>query len=386
MKKIIPIIIVGTSLLGGVSVAYAAKTDSSVWADSSAKEWGNTPESVKYVLSNVQISRSQGNNGNSKQTDLFSTKWLKEMQRSPSTYRLTESDKKWVDNVLANAEARNSNTWKPSNKTPIAPKVKENKTVTPVAEPKPIEVAKKEQKVEKNDKKSSIIPTGTGLTQEQMQKEVNRMTKAESKPLPTPKMEAKEKPDLTPVKTAKKEEVKDTNIPEKVTAKNEPLEKPEPTEMDKFIATLPVITDEDLPISEIEQTKEEMAAFREMYSEDRVNKAIEQSELNESLANTVTKDVDNTLKETNTVKPFESINKQEKESTEISKDKVDSSIEKATVEKTPIKNELVSQSTNNKEWIMSALTSLMIIAMFMFGIVLYAGNRLKKDGKLEKYI
>ena len=46
MKKIIPVILVGTSLLGGVSFAYAAKTDSSVWADSNSKEWGNTPESV----------------------------------------------------------------------------------------------------------------------------------------------------------------------------------------------------------------------------------------------------------------------------------------------------------------------------------------------------
>lgn len=52
-------------------LAYAAKTDPNVWADSDSKEWGNTPESVKYVLSNVQISRSQGNNGNNKQTDLF---------------------------------------------------------------------------------------------------------------------------------------------------------------------------------------------------------------------------------------------------------------------------------------------------------------------------
>lgn len=79
MKNIIPVIIIGTSLLGGVNLAYAAKTDPNVWADSDSKEWGNTPESVKYVLSNVQISRSQGNNGNNKQTDLFSTKWLKEM-------------------------------------------------------------------------------------------------------------------------------------------------------------------------------------------------------------------------------------------------------------------------------------------------------------------
>ena len=85
-----------------------------------------------------------------------------------------------------------------------------------------------------------------------MQKQVNKMTKAESKPLPTPKMEAKEKPDLTPVKTEKKEDVK--NVAENPVSKNE-NEKPKLSEMDEFIATLPVITDDDLRLSEIDLTK-----------------------------------------------------------------------------------------------------------------------------------
>lgn len=379
MKKIIPVILVGTSLLGGVSFAYAAKTDSSVWADSNSKEWGNTPESVKYVLSNVQISRSQGNNSSTKQTDLFSTKWLKEMQRSPSTYRLTESDKKWVDNVLANAESKNSNTWKPSNKTPVAPKTKENKVIQQPAIPdsKTVEVAKKETKPEKNKKGSAIIPTGTGLTQEEMQKQVNKMTKAESKPLPTPKMEAKEKPDLTPVKTEKKEDVK--NVAENPVSKNE-NEKPKLSEMDEFIATLPVITDDVLPLSEIEQTKEEMADFREMYSEQRINQAIENAEtkdIEENIKNKVEEDVEKVTNEKENVKPFESLPQQEKNT--------DNLLEKATTEKEPIKQEPVIKAVDNS-WISSALKSLITIALFMFGIVLYIGKKLKDNKKLEKYI
>lgn len=399
MKNIIPVIIIGTSLLGGVNLAYAAKTDPNVWADSDSKEWGNTPESVKYVLSNVQISRSQGNNGNNKQTDLFSTKWLKEMQRSPSTYRLTESDKKWVDNVLANAEARNSNTWKPSNKTPTAPKPKVEKSQPAVKETatansvtsKPVETVKKEVEskiVKVKSKEPSIMPTGTGLTKEEMDRQVSKITKAESKPLPSPKIEAKEKPDLTPVKTQKAEVVKEDPLIEK-----NKEEKPELSEMDKFIATLPVVTSDDLPISEIDQTKEEMADFREMYSEQRIKKALEDEALKQDAGEALEDSINQSLNNNTSfeVKPFNPLPENEHNAFEIkpfeSSQKNDDkgSSEKVFDNNKPVINNDIIKTSDNS-WMMSALSSLIAIAVFMFGIVLYTGRKLKDSGKLDKYI
>ncbi len=393
MKNIIPVILIGTSLLGGVNLAYAAKTDPNVWADSDSKEWGNTPESVKYVLSNVQISRSQGNNGNNKQTDLFSTKWLKEMQRSPSTYRLTDSDKKWVDNVLANADAKNSNTWKPSNKTPVAPKPKVEKpqetvkTPIPVASKPPVETVKKEvENKPAKSKESSIIPSGTGLSKEEMDRQVKKMTKAESKPLPSPKIEVKEKPDLTPVKPIKEELAK-----EEPAVEPKQDVKPAVSEMDAFIATLPVITSDDLPISEIDQTKEEMADFREMYSEERIQKALEE-EAEKSSENTLNDSVEPVLKDNDIpsfeVKPFDLLPEKESNALEIKPFETlqkDNSKENLTFENTPIIKQDVEKTKDNS-WMASALTSLISIAIFMFGILLFVGRKLKDSGKLDKYI
>lgn len=400
MKNIIPIILVGTSLLGGGNIAYAAsKADANVWADSDSKDWGNTPESVKYVLSNVQISRSQGNNGNSKQTDLFSTKWLKEMQRSPSTYRLTESDKKWVDNVLANAEAKNSNTWKPSNKTPVAPKPKietPKMTVqaTTPAVPKPVEIAKKEiESKPLKSKDSPIIPTGTGLTKDEMQKQVNKMAKAESKPLPSPKIEVKEKPDLTPVKSVEAEIVKEKPIIDENKEVNIQEEKPTVSEMDAFIATLPVIASEDLPISEIDQTKEEMSDFREMYSEQSIQKALNDNafkkSFEDSLDRSLNVSVNQALKNSEysfDIKEFESIPENQSSTFEIKPFETSLKDDSKAVQENlmVIKNDIEKES--NSGWIMSALSSLILIAIFMFGIVLYTGKKLKDSGKLDKYI
>lgn len=83
---------------------------------------------------------------------------------------------------------------------------------------KPVETVKKEvesKTVKVKSKEPSIMPTGTGLTKEEMDRQVSKITKAESKPLPSPKIEAKEKPDLTPVKTQKAEVVKENPLIEK---------------------------------------------------------------------------------------------------------------------------------------------------------------------------
>lgn len=260
MKKMIPVFLVSASLLGGVDIAHAAKASSSeVWADSQAKEWGDTPDSVKYVLSNVQISRSQGANGNKKQTDLFSTKWLKEMQRSPSTYRLTAQDQKWVDNVLANAEAKKSSSWKPSNKTPKAPvkrqaEPKAETVVVATPAPKPSKQAKSvfsDDNVAEPKEKTTVAPKKSNVD-----KEAVKTAKAESKALPKPVIVAKEKPDLTPVKP--KETAKVMSAEDEKAAKDALAEKAKISEQDAFIASLPVITDSDMERSPIDEVKEEV--------------------------------------------------------------------------------------------------------------------------------
>lgn len=315
------------------------------------------------------------------------------MQRSPSTYRLTDSDKKWVDNVLANAEAKNSNTWKPSNKTPVAPKPKVEKpqetvkTPIPVASKPPVETVKKEvENKPAKSKESSIIPSGTGLSKEEMDRQVKKMTKAESKPLPSPKIEVKEKPDLTPVKPIKEELAK-----EEPAVEPKQDVKPAVSEMDAFIATLPVITSDDLPISEIDQTKEEMADFREMYSEERIQKALEE-EAEKSSENTLNDSVEPVLKDNDIpsfeVKPFDLLPEKESNALEIKPFETlqkDNSKENLTFENTPIIKQDVEKTKDNS-WMASALTSLISIAIFMFGILLFVGRKLKDSGKLDKYI
>lgn len=372
MKNIIPVILISTSLLSGMNIAYAAKkTDpvSNVWEDSQSKEWGNTPESVKYVLSNVQISREQGGKSGN-QTDLFSTKWLKEMQRSPSTYRLTEDDKKWVDNVLANAESKKSSTWKPSNKTPVVPaKQKEIKNIDVV---KPIEVVK----TKNTDSKA---PTGTGLTKEAMFKDVNKVVKAESKPLPTPKIEVKEKPDLTPVpqkiQEAKLNEVKN-NIKEiQESPKKEILD-----EDDIFLKSLPQITDEDLPQSEIEQTREEMSNIREINTEKRIDELLSKEE-NSSIESTKIPEV-KIFENKDVVENKLPVLKESIKTTENIDSKAKESIDKNIIMENKVE---LNQPLDNK-WIGSAISSLVTITILMFIIVMEFVRRMKKNGKLQKYI
>lgn len=158
------------------------------------------------------------------------------------------------------------------------------------------------------------MPTGTGLTKEEMDRQVSKITKAESKPLPSPKIEAKEKPDLTPVKTQKAEVVKEDPLIEK-----NKEEKPELSEMDKFIATLPVVTSDDLPISEIDQTKEEMADFREMYSEQRIQKALEDEALKQDAGEALEDSINQSLNNNTSfeVKPFNPLPENEHDAFEI---------------------------------------------------------------------
>ena len=74
-----------------------------------------------------------------------------------------------------------------------------------------------------------------GITKEEMDRQVSKITKAESKPLPSPKIEAKEKPDLTPVKTQKAEVVKEDPLIEK--------NKEEKPELDLNILTVAELRD-----------------------------------------------------------------------------------------------------------------------------------------------
>lgn len=286
-------------------------------------------------------------------------------------------------------------------KTPTAPKPKVEKSQPAVKETatansvtsKPVETVKKEVesktvKAKAKSKEPSIMPTGTGLTKEEMDRQVSKITKAESKPLPSPKIEAKEKPDLTPVKTQKAEVVKEEPLIEK-----NKEEKPELSEMDKFIATLPVVTSDDLPISEIDQTKEEMADFREMYSEQRIQKALEDEALKQDAGEALEDSINQSLNNNTSfeVKPFNPLPENEHDAFEIkpfeSSQKNDGkgSSEKLFDNNKPVINNDIIKTSDNS-WMMSALSSLIAIAVFMFGIVLYTGRKLKDSGKLDKYI
>lgn len=396
MKKIIPVFLVSASLLGGVDVAHAAKASSSeVWADSQAKEWGDTPDSVKYVLSNVQISRSQGANGNKKQTDLFSTKWLKEMQRSPSTYRLTEQDQKWVDNVLANAEAKKSSSWKPSNKTPKAPvkRQAEPKAETvAVATPAP-KSSKQAKSVFSDDnvaepkEKTTVAPKKSNV-----EKEAVKTAKAESKALPKPVIVAKEKPDLTPVKP--KETAKVMSAEDEKAAKDALAEKAKISEQDAFIASLPVITDSDMERSPIDEVKEEVLDINNDAMEARLQ-ALDEKEAAEEEAKAKAEEEAKEKEVPNVAVIKEGSEKQIvpiTEPAETVKQNVPGNAELTHVtpafeggDLTPIHEEKTSSVVNDTSWISNALLSLGSISVVMFLIVLGWIRRVVLNGTASKY-
>lgn len=396
MKKIIPVFLVSASLLGGVDVAHAAKASSSeVWADSQAKEWGDTPDSVKYVLSNVQISRSQGANGNKKQTDLFSTKWLKEMQRSPSTYRLTAQDQKWVDNVLANAEAKKSSSWKPSNKTPKAPTKRQTESraetvavATPA--PKPSKQAKSvfsDDNVAEPKEKTTVASKKSNV-----EKEAVKTAKAESKALPKPVIVAKEKPDLTPVKP--KETAKVMSTEDEKAAKDALAEKARISEQDAFIASLPVITDSDMERSPIDEVREEVLDMNNDAMESRLQ-ALDEKEAAEEEAKAKAeeeakeKEVPNVavIKEGSEkqivpiTEPAETVKQNMPENTELTH--VTPAFEGDDL--TPIHEEKTSSVVNDTSWISNALLSLGSISVVMFLIVLGWIRRVVLNGTANKY-
>lgn len=396
MKKIIPVFLVSASLLGGVDIAHAAKASGSeVWADSQAKEWGDTPDSVKYVLSNVQISRSQGANGNKKQTDLFSTKWLKEMQRSPSTYRLTEQDQKWVDNVLANAEAKKSSSWKPSNKTPKAPtkrqaepKAETVAVATPA--PKPSKQAKSvfsDDNVAEPKEKTTVAPKKSNV-----EKEAVKTAKAESKALPKPVIVAKEKPDLTPVKP--KETAKVMSAEDEKAAKDALAEKAKISEQDAFIASLPVITDSDMERSPIDEVKEEVLDInndamearlqaldeKEAAEEEAKAKAEEEAKEKEAPNVAVIKE-DDEKQIVPITEPAETVKQNVPENAELTH--VTPAFEGSDL--TPIHEEKAKSVVNDTSWISNALLSLGSISVVMFLIVLGWIRRVVLNGTANKY-
>lgn len=396
MKKIIPVFLVSASLLGGVDVAHAAKASSSeVWADSQAKEWGDTPDSVKYVLSNVQISRSQGANGNKKQTDLFSTKWLKEMQRSPSTYRLTAQDQKWVDNVLANAEAKKSSSWKPSNKTPKAPTKRQTESraetvavATPA--PKPSKQAKSvfsDDNVAEPKEKTTLAPKKSNV-----EKEAVKTAKAESKALPKPVIVAKEKPDLTPVKP--KETAKVMSAEDEKAAKDALAEKAKISEQDAFIASLPVITDSDMERSPIDEVKEEVLDINNDAMEARLQ-ALDEKEAAEEEAKAKAEEEAKEKEAPNVAVIKEDGEKQIvpiTEPAETVRQNVPGNAELTHVtpafeggDLTPIHEEKTSSVVNDTSWISNALLSLGSISVVMFLIVLGWIRRVVLNGTASKY-
>ena len=396
MKKMIPVFLVSASLLGGVDIAHAAKASSSeVWADSQAKEWGDTPDSVKYVLSNVQISRSQGANGNKKQTDLFSTKWLKEMQRSPSTYRLTAQDQKWVDNVLANAEAKKSSSWKPSNKTPKAPvkrqaepKAETVAVATPA--PKPSKQAKSvfsDDNVAEPKEKTTVAPKKSNVD-----KEAVKTAKAESKALPKPVIVAKEKPDLTPVKP--KETAKVMSAEDEKAAKDALAEKAKISEQDAFIASLPVITDSDMERSPIDEVKEEVLDINNDAMEARLQdldekeaaeeeaKARSEEEAKEKEAPNVAVIKEGGEKQIVPItEPAETVKQNVPENEELTH--VTPAFEGDDL--TPIHEEKTKSVVNDTSWISNALLSLGSISVVMFLIVLGWIRRVVLNGTASKY-
>jgi len=393
MKKIIPVFLVSASLLGGVDVAHAAKASSSeVWADSQAKEWGDTPDSVKYVLSNVQISRSQGANGNKKQTDLFSTKWLKEMQRSPSTYRLTAQDQKWVDNVLANAEAKKSSSWKPSNKTPKAPVKRqaepkaETVAITTPA-PKPSKQAKSvfsDDNVAEPKEKTTVAPKKSNVEKE--------AAKAESKALPKPVIVAKEKPDLTPVKS--KETTKVMSAEDEKAAKDALAEKAKISEQDAFIASLPVITDSDMERSPIDEVREEVLDMNNDAMEARLQ-ALDEKEAAEEEAKAKAEEEAKEKEAPNVAVIKEDGEKQIVPITEPAETVKQNMPENAELthvtpafkgdDLTPINEEKTTSVVNDTSWISSALLSLGSISVVMFLIVLGWIRRVVSNGTANKY-
>lgn len=400
MRKIIPVFLVSASLLGGVDVAYAAKgSNSEVWADSQAKEWGDTPDSVKYVLSNVQISRSQGSNGNKKQTDLFSTKWLKEMQRSPSTYRLTAQDQKWVDNVLANAEAKKSNSWKPSNKTPKAPvkRQAEPKLETVAATPTPTPKSSKQTKSVFSDDNVVAVKEKTVNAPKKAtaEKESVKTNKAESKALPKPVIVAKEKPDLTPVKP--KETVKVMSAEDEKAAKDALAEKARLSEQDSFIASLPVVTDSDMERSQIDEVKEEVLDMQNDAMEARIQ-ALDEKEAAEEEAKAKAEEEAKDKAEPNIAVIKEDNEKQivpitepvEKIKENMPEDAKLTHVEPAFKgsDSVPIQDEKASTSkavVNDTSWMSSALLSLGSISIVMFLIVLGWIRRVVSNGTANKY-
>lgn len=191
MRKIIPIMLLGASVCSSISptLVLAAKNqdnnaNSSVWEDPNSKSWGSTPSGVKTALSRVKVLGGSDVN-------VFNVQWLKEMSRSPSMYHLSDTDVKWANQVIKDADSKNRNVWSPNSKVVIKD--------TPAVKPK---------------QEQQVVPKKESVEQ--------KTVKAESKPLPKPVFSADNKsPDLTPVPVKSKVDkiAENKNTPAKRTEK-----------------------------------------------------------------------------------------------------------------------------------------------------------------------
>lgn len=191
MRKVIPIMLLGASVCSSISptLVLAAKNqdnnaNSSVWEDPNSKSWGSTPSGVKTALSRVKVLGGSDVN-------VFNVQWLKEMSRSPSMYHLSDTDVKWANQVIKDADSKNRNVWSPNSKVVIKD--------TPAVKPK---------------QEQQVVPKKESVEQ--------KTVKAESKPLPKPIFSADNKsPDLTPVPVKSKVDkiAENKNVPVKRTEK-----------------------------------------------------------------------------------------------------------------------------------------------------------------------
>lgn len=251
MKKIIFRTLLLSTLIFGVNVSYA--NNDAMFENTSSKDWAETPNNVKNALKNIKTMSGESSK------DMMSTNWLKELNRSPSTYGLNQNDVAWVEGMI-NAN-KGKSTWNPKTKIAVNTKKEPQKTKETVAiadvkvDKKSEPVLAKVEPVKKEQPKKELVKKEDASINKEMVKIVEenkaKKTKAVSTPLPNPPAHyaKNETPDLTPVNLNKNVIKSDSLV--KISDALIKINKKDNESVDKNNKELLLVLDETLKFEEI---------------------------------------------------------------------------------------------------------------------------------------
>lgn len=183
MRKLIPAVIICSILASPLAFsendAKSFDPYSTIWKDPQSKEWGDTPEFVKLLVTRISSVYSNGQSSADKNTvSPFSVIWLQQVLKEPEKYKLSSEDQSWIKTTLIRSAEKGSDEWRPYSEPVKEVAVAEEKAVvapepvavveqTVVALPEPVvsnaetltPAVSKDVNVVKEDAKKEIIET-----------------------------------------------------------------------------------------------------------------------------------------------------------------------------------------------------------------------------------